>query len=154
MSLRLHAIGSLALAGALALAVSATAGTAEYKIEDDAIKASLTGKAGDAENGKKVFLNRKKGNCLACHVVSSLKDQPYHGEVGPTLDGTASRWSEGELRLRIVNPKALNEDTIMPSFYKKDGFHRVLKKFKGKSVISAQEVEDVLAYIMTFKDAE
>ena len=154
MSLRLHAIGSFAFAGALALAVTATAGTAEYKIEDDAIKASLTGKAGDPANGKKIFLNRKKGNCLACHAVSSLKDHPYHGEVGPPLDGTASRWSEGELRLRIVNPKAVNEDTIMPSFYRKDGYHRVLKKFKGKSVISAQDVEDVLAYIMTFKDAE
>ena len=154
MSLRLHAIGSFALAGALALAVSATAGTVEYKIEDEAINASLTGKPGDPANGKKVFLNRKKGNCLACHVVSSLKDQPYHGEVGPPLDGTASRWSEGELRLRIVNPKVVNEETIMPAFYRTDGFHRVLKNFKGKTVISAQEVEDVLAYIMTFKDAE
>ena len=107
MSLRLHAIGSLALASALALAVSATAGTVEYKVEDEAINASLTGKPGDPVNGKKVFLNRKKGNCLACHVVSSLADQPFHGEVGPPLDGTASRWSEGEIRLRIVNPDRL-----------------------------------------------
>ena len=152
MSLRLHAIGSLALASALTLAVSATAGTVEYKIEDDAIKTSLTGKPGDPANGKKAFLNRKKGNCLACHVVSSLKDQPFHGEVGPPLDGAASRWSEGEIRLRIVNPKVLNEDTIMPSFYKSDGFHRVLKKFKGKTVISAQEVEDIVAYVMTLKE--
>lgn len=152
--MRLSALGVLAVGGALTLATVAGAETVAYKIEDDAIKASLTGKAGDPGNGKKVFLNRRKGNCLACHVVSSLKDQPYHGEVGPPLDGTASRWSEGELRLRIVNPKALNEDTIMPSFYRADGFHRVLKKFKGKTVISAQEVEDVLAYIMTFKDAE
>ncbi|MEM7425932.1 MAG: sulfur oxidation c-type cytochrome SoxX [Pseudomonadota bacterium] len=152
--MRLSALAALAFGGALALATTVGAETVKYKVDDEAIKASLTGKAGDPANGKKVFLNRKKGNCLACHVVSSLKDQPFHGEVGPPLDGTASRWSEGELRLRIVNPKLLNEDTIMPSFYKTDGFHRVLKKFKGKSVISAQEVEDVLAYIMTFKDSE
>ena len=150
MNIRRIAVGVFALA---TVAASATlTGAAEYKIEDEAIKASLTGKAGDPANGKKVFLNRKKGNCLACHVVSSLKDQPFHGQVGPPLDGTASRWSEGEIRLRIVNAKALNEDTIMPAFYRTDGFHRVLKKFKDKSVLNAQEVEDVLAYVMTMKE--
>ena len=153
MNTRRIALGVFAFTGLLAFAASATlSGAAEYKIEDEAIKASLTGKAGDAANGKKVFLNRKKGNCLACHVVSSLKDQPFHGEVGPPLDGTASRWSEGELRLRIVNAKALNEDTIMPAFHHAKGFHRVLKKFKDKTLLSAQEVEDVLAYVMTMKE--
>ncbi len=153
MNTRRIAKGAFALAGLVAFAASATlSGAAEYKVEDEAIKASLTGKAGDAGNGKKVFLNRKKGNCLACHVVSSLKDQPFHGQVGPPLDGTASRWSEGELRLRIVNSKLVNEDTIMPAFHRSDGLHRVLKKFKGKPVLSAQEVEDVLAYVMTMKE--
>ncbi len=87
-------------------------------------------------------------------MVSSLKDQPFHGKIGPPLDGTAGRWSEGELRLRIVNPKLVNEKTIMPAFYRNEGFTRVLKKFKGKSVLSAQEVEDVLAYVMTMKEQE
>jgi len=153
MNTRRIAMGAFALAGLVAFAASATlSGAAEYKVEDEAIKASLTGQAGDAGNGKKVFLNRKKGNCLACHVVASLKDQPFHGQVGPPLDGTASRWSEGELRLRIVNSKLVNEDTIMPAFHRSDGLHRVLKKFKGKPVLSAQEVEDVLAYVMTMKE--
>ncbi len=153
MNTRRIALGGFALAGLVAFAASATlSGAAEYKVEDEAIKASLTGQAGNVDNGKKVFLNRKKGNCLACHVVSSLKDQPFHGEVGPPLDGAASRWSEGELRLRIVNSKLLNEDTIMPAFHRADGLHRVLKKFKGKTMLSAQEVEDVLAYVMTMKE--
>ncbi len=153
MSARRIALGAFALAGLVAFAASATiSGAAEYKVEDEAIKASLTGTPGNPDKGKKVFLNRKKGNCLACHVVSSLKDQPFHGEVGPPLDGTASRWSEGELRLRIVNAKALNEDTIMPAFYRTKDLHRVLKKFKGKPMLSAQEVEDVLAYVMTMKE--
>ena len=123
----------------------------KYKIEDDAIKASLTGKAGDVAKGRKLATNRKKGNCLACHVVSDLKEQQFHGKIAPPLDGAADRYSEGELRLRLVNPKTANEDTIMPSFYEAASLHRVMKKFKGKTILSAQEVEDVLAYVMTLK---
>lgn len=149
-----YTLWAVALVGALSMvAGSLSADTVEYKIVDgESIPASLTGKAGDPVNGKKVFLNRKKGNCLACHVVSELKDQPFHGEVGPPLDGTSDRWSEGEIRLRIVNPKVVNEDTIMPAFYRNDGLHRVLKKFQGKTMLSAQEIEDVLAYVMTIKE--
>ena len=112
-----------ALVGTLSLvANSLSAETMKYKVVDgEAIPVSLTGQAGDAAKGKKVFLNRKKGNCLACHVVSELKDEPFHGEVGPPLDGAAERWSEGEIRLRIVNPKIVNKDTIMPSFYRTEG---------------------------------
>jgi sulfur-oxidizing protein SoxX len=154
MKMRRRACGSIALAGVLTLAVSAAwADTVKYEIVDGtAIAASLTGQAGDAANGKMVFLDRKKGNCLACHVVSSLSDQPFHGEVGPPLDGIADRMSPEELRLRVVNPKVVNEDTIMPAFYRTDGFERVLKEFEGKSILSAQEVEDVLAYLQTMKE--
>lgn len=122
-----------------------------YKVEDDAIKASLTGKAGDAAKGRKLAVNRKKGNCLACHAISDLKGQPFHGDVGPSLDGVAGNYDEGELRLRIVDAKALNDDSIMPSFYKVKGLHRLRKKFKGKTVLSAGEVEDIVAYLLTLK---
>ena len=148
---------ALATAGVLAL-VSATASQpslagsmVKYKITDGAIKASLTGKKGDPAAGKKLAINRKKGNCLACHVISDLKGQLFHGNIGPSLDHVAGRYSEGELRLRLVNPKKENEDTIMPAFYVADGFTRVKKKFQGKTILSAQEVEDVLAYLMTLK---
>ncbi len=142
------------------LAIAATVGVQSafadshiknYKIVDDAIKASLTGKAGDAAVGRKLAFNRKKGNCLACHVITDLKEQPFHGNVGPTLDGVAGRYSEGELRLRVVDATKLNEDTIMPPFYRVNDLNRVNKKFKGKTVLSAQEVEDVIAYVMTLK---
>ncbi len=154
MKVRRNAFGSIALAGALSLAAGAAmADIVQYKVVDgEAILASLTGQAGDAANGKKVFLNRKKGNCLACHVVTSLSDQPFHGNVGPPLDGIASRMSEGEMRLRLVNPKVVNEASIMPAFYRTEGFERVLKDFQGKSILSAQEVEDVLAYLQTMKE--
>jgi len=123
---------------------------AKFMIKDDAIAKSLTGKPGNAANGRKLAINRKKGNCLACHKMP-VPEQPFHGDVGPDLKDVASRLSEGEVRLRLVNPKMLNPDTIMPAFYRKDGFVRVLKKFKGKTMLSAAEVEDVVAYTMTLK---
>ncbi len=116
----------------------------------DRIDLSLTGQVGDPANGRKIAINRKLGNCLACHVLP-IPEQPFHGEVGPDLSGVGGNLSEGEIRLRIVNPKVVNPDTIMPAFYRNDGFERVLKKFQGKTMLSAQQVEDVVAYMMTLK---
>ncbi len=117
-----------------------------------AIEKSLTGKAGDAAKGKKLAINRKKGNCLACHVVTVLKDVPYHGEVAPTLDGVAGRYKPGQLRMMIVDQKKYFPDTIMPAMYRNTGLHRVQKKWQGKTILTAQEVEDVLAFLLTLKD--
>jgi len=142
-----------AIGGTLALFLSSpasAAGLVEYQINNDAIATSLTGKVGDPVNGKKLAINRKKGNCLACHSMPIPK-QAFHGNIGPSLKGISNRYSEGELRLRIVNPKVLNSETIMPAFYKADGFNRVMKKFAGKTIISAQEVEDIVAYLMMLK---
>lgn len=119
--------------------------------DGNSIPTSLTGQPGDPENGKKVAIHRKKGNCLACHAMP-IPEQPFHGEVGPDLAGVGSRYSAGELRLRIVNPKLANPDTIMPAFYRTDGLHRVMAKFEGKTMLSAQEVEDVVAYLLTLKE--
>lgn len=139
----------------MALASAATSGAQaemmKYMVKGGtSIPESLTGKPGDPKNGRKVAISRKKGNCLACHVLP-IPEQPFHGMVGPDLKGVAGRMKEGELRLRVVNPKVVNSDTIMPSFYKAEGLHMVLKKFKGKTILSAQEVEDVIAYLMTLK---
>jgi len=146
------AAGILAIAATVGIqSALADSHIVKIKIEDDAVKASLTGKAGDAAVGRKVATSRKKGNCLACHVITDLKEQPFHGNVGPPLDGVAGRYSEAEIRLRIIDATVLNENTLMPPFYKVDGLTRVNKKFKNKTVLSAQEVEDVLAYVMTLK---
>lgn len=126
-------------------------GGAAVEIASSGIAKSLTGKPGDAANGEKVFLNRKQGNCLACHQVTALSKHPFHGEIGPSLDGVADRYSEAELRQQVVDPKTINPDTIMPSFFKKDGLHRVRKKFQGKTLLSAEQVEDIVAYLKTFK---
>ncbi len=114
------------------------------------IDESLTGQPGDPANGRELAINRKQGNCLACHVLP-IPEQPFHGDVGPDLSEVGGTLSEGEIRLQVVNPKVLNPDTIMPAFYRNDGFERVLKKFQGKTVLSAQQVEDVVAYLMTLK---
>jgi len=147
----------LGVAGLLAAFafVSGNAGAEELvKIsikDNNSIPQSLTGQPGDPANGRKVAINRKKGNCLACHVMP-IPDQPYHGKVGPDLTGIGSRYDAAELRLRVVNPKVVNPDTIMPAFYRNDGLHRVLKGFDGTTILSAQEVEDVVAYLATLKE--
>ena len=120
--------------------------------ENGEVELALTGVAGDAASGRKLFMNRKKGNCLACHVNSEMAEQTFHGEVGPELDGVANRWGSAELRGILVNSKNMFEGTIMPAFFKDSGYNRILKKFDGKTILSAQEVEDLLAYVMTLRE--
>lgn len=146
-------MAAVALGAATLTPVSAAAEElVSYKIADGtSIPQSLTGKPGDPEKGRAVAIHRQKGNCLACHTLP-VPEQPFHGEVGPDLNGVASRLSEGEIRLRIVNPKYFNPGTIMPAFYKTDGLHRVAKKWQGKPMLTAEEIEDVVAYLMTLKE--
>lgn len=146
------AIGAvLALLGSQADAAPVKPG--EVNIVDGKLAQSLTGQAGDAEKGREWFMGRKLGNCLACHQNSDLKKQPYHGEVGPSLDGVGSRWDESQLRAIVVNSKkALNPETIMPAFYRNSGLNRVAEKFQGKTILTAQQIEDVVAYLKTLKE--
>lgn len=116
------------------------------------VEASLTGVPGDPAAGREVFINRGLGNCLACHENSDLADQPFHGEVGPVLDGVGDRWSEADLRGIIVNAKNVFPDTIMPAFYVNEGFIRPREASIGLSILSAQQVEDVVAYLMTLQE--
>ena len=127
-----------------------------------AINKSLTGKAGDPKNGLKTMVHRRQGNCIACHKVTKIRElaKPgdlkafkkygFQGEVGPSLDGLADRYTEGEIRMMVVDPKANFPETLMPSFHKL-GKVRVHKDCVGKVVMTAQKVEDVVAYLMTLK---
>jgi L-cysteine S-thiosulfotransferase len=139
------------IAASVGMTFAASAEVVAYQIVDDGIPKSLTGKAGDAKAGRKVAYNRKTGNCLACHKLP-IPEQQFHGEVGPDLKGVASRYSEAEIRLRVVDSKKMNSDTIMPAFYRDTGFTRLQKKWVGKSILKAQEVEDLVAYLMTLKE--
>lgn len=142
------ALLGLAVSGAIALGAQ-TASAEMYKVVDGTIPMSLSGKAGDAANGRKIAIHRKKGNCLACHVMP-IPEQQFHGQIGPELNGVADRLNEAELRAMVVDSKIANDDSIMPSMHvvkTKD----VAKKFVGKTILSAQDVEDVVAYLLTLK---
>lgn len=125
--------------------------------EDGSVEQSLTGTPGDSANGRTVMGDRGQGNCVACHQVTEMADVPWHGEIGPSLDGAGDRWSEAQLRGIVTNAKHTFEGTMMPSFYKVDGFIRPGDDYTGKAakevkpILDAQQVEDVVAYLMTLK---
>ena len=137
-----------AVAGTFAVSAQ-SADMADITIVDGTIPKSITGVAGDPAAGKKAAINKKKGNCLACHVMP-IPEEQFHGKTGPDLNGIGSRQSEAELRMRLVDSKVIAPDTMMPSFYK-TGQHRVLPAFEGKTILEAQEVEDIVAYLLTLK---
>ncbi|MGB8814269.1 MAG: sulfur oxidation c-type cytochrome SoxX [Paracoccaceae bacterium] len=139
-------------------AFSETAPTA-VAFDAGAIATSLSGAPGNAEEGAKVMTTAALGNCVACHAVSAMPDVQFQGNIGPSLDGAASRWSEAQLRGMVVNAKMTFETTMMPAFYKVDGFIRPGAAYSGKApegdlppVLTAQQVEDVVAYLLTLKE--
>ncbi len=120
--------------------------------DNGGVPVSLTGVAGDPAAGQQAMINRKKGNCFACHVVSEMSDVPFHGLVGPALDGVADRYDEAFIRGLLVNAKHTFDGTIMPAMYVPSDLPRTMEKFKGKTILSAQEVEDVLSYLETLTE--
>lgn len=121
-----------------------------YEVVGDAIPQSLTGVPGDAARGRAIVASRQKGLCLLCHS-GPIPEERFQGNLAPPLDGAGSRWSEGQLRLRLVDSKRLNPASIMPAYYKTDGLTRVARAFEGRPVLSADEIEDVIAYLMTLR---
>lgn len=125
----------------------------DVTFEDMKVTASLTGAPGNPEEGAKAFANRGLGNCLACHALEALSKEQFHGDVAPSLDGVADRWSPEELRAIIVDAKQVfTEDTVMPGFYSLNVGINVRKDLVGKTVLTAQQVEDVVAYLATLKE--
>jgi len=122
-----------------------------YTVVGDAIEASLTGSAGDAGRGEKIVTDRQVGLCLLCHS-GPYREERFQGTMAPDLKGAGSRWSEGQLRLRIVDAARVNAATIMPPYYRMDGLVRVAPAFRGKTILTAEQIEDVVAYLMTLKD--
>jgi sulfur-oxidizing protein SoxX len=122
--------------------------------EDHAVTASLTGTPGNPEDGAKVLVNRSLGNCLACHTVAVLEKEQFHGDVAPPLDGVADRWTPEELRAIVVDAKQVfGEETVMPGFYSLHVGINVRKDLVGKTILTAQQVEDVVAFLSTLTDA-
>lgn len=135
---------------AFALTVAAPAAMAQ-EIVGDAIPKSLTGQPGDAVRGRAIVANRSVGLCLLCHS-GPIAEERFQGDLAPSLAGAGTRWSAGQLRLRIVDGSRLNADTIMPPYYRTTGLQRVARNFDGKTILTAAQVEDVVAYLVTLKD--
>lgn len=121
-----------------------------YQVVGNAIPASLTGERGDPVRGRAIVVKRES-TCLLCHS-GPFPEERFQGDLSPNLKGTGSRWSEGELRLRTVDASRLNPATIMPSFYRVDGLSRVAPAWRGKPILTAEQIEDVVAFLTTLRD--
>ena len=134
----------------VALSVAA-APQPRYTIVGDAIPAPLATMPGDPARGRAIIVNRQLGLCLLCHS-GPFPEEKLQGTLAPSLAGAGARSSVGQLRLRIVDAGHLNPDTIMPSYYRTEGLTRVAPAFAGKSVLSAEQIEDVVAFLAKLHD--
>lgn len=131
-------------------ALAACAGTSlPYIVSGDAIREPLTLQAGDAQRGHQVVTGRD-ANCLLCHSIPD-PSQRFMGNVAPALSGVASRLTPGQIRLRVVDPTRLKPDVAMPAYYRTRGLDHVMEQYRGKPVLTAQQIEDVVAYLSTLR---
>jgi L-cysteine S-thiosulfotransferase len=130
------------------VAVCCTVGVASGQ---DAIPQSFTGAKGDPARGRAIVANRQVGLCLLCHS-GPFPEERFQGNLAPDLKGVGKRWSEGQLRLRIVDSSRINPATIMPAYHRTEGLVRVAPAWRSKTILSAEQIEDVVAFLMTLKD--
>lgn len=121
-------------------------------IVGDAIPESLTGTPGDSERGRTIVADRTRGLCLLCHA-GPFPEERFQGNLAPDLTGVGGRLSAGQLRLRLVDGRVLNPETIMPSYYTLAGLARVGRAWQGRPILSATEIEDVVAFLATLGEA-
>ena len=133
---------------AVLVAVAALAGVAHAQ---DSIPQSLTGAKGDPARGRAIVASRQVGLCLLCHS-GPFPEERFQGELAPDLRGAGSRWTEGQLRLRIADSSRISPATIMPAYHRTEGLTRVAPAFRGKPILSAEQIEDVVAYLTTLKN--
>lgn len=154
-----HALFGLSALLAASTAFAETVKPTDVIFTDGAVDVSLSGVAGDPAAGAEI-MNKGAGNCIACHQISALSHLAFHGEIGPPLDGVADRWSVAELRGIVANAKVMFEDSMMPSFYKTEGFVRLGDAYTGDAhgdgevqpLLTAQQIEDVVAFLVTLKE--
>jgi sulfur-oxidizing protein SoxX len=143
-----------ALVGAAASLLAAAGGEEllqPYTIVGNAIPVPLTGTSGDPVGGRAIVLDRRLGACLLCHT-GPFPEERFQGTLAPDLSGAGRRWSAGQLRLRLVDATRLNPETIMPPYYRVDGLTRVGSSWAGKPMLTAVQIEDVVAFLSTLRD--
>jgi sulfur-oxidizing protein SoxX len=124
--------------------------SAALQAADDAIERPLTDQPGDAARGRAIVANRQLGLCLLCHTAP-IPEERFQGNLAPDLAGAGARWSEAQLRLRLVDSRRVNPQTIMPPYYRSEGLARVGAPWQGKTVLAAQQIEDVVAYLRSLQ---
>ena len=141
----------VALLAGLATAARAEVAPSAVEVVGDAIPRPLTDTPGDAARGRAIVANRSVGLCLLCHG-GPFPEERFQGTLSPSLAGAGARLSPGQLRLRLVDGARLNPDTIMPSYYRTSGLQRVARAFEDKTILTAQQIEDVVAWLATLKE--
>jgi sulfur-oxidizing protein SoxX len=131
-------------------AMAQPAAIVAYRIVGDAIPAPLTSTSGDAARGRAIVTSRQVGLCLLCHS-GPFPEEHLQGTIGTSLAGAGARWSEGQLRLRVVDSRRVNPASPMPSYHRIDGLSAVAAAYRGKPVLDAQQVEDVVALLRTLR---
>ena len=131
------------------LAVCASAQA--YDVVGDGIPQPLTATPGDAARGRTIVASRQTGLCLLCHSAP-IAEERFQGNLATDLAGAGTRWSEAQLRLRLVDARRLNPESIMPAYYRVEGLQRVGEAWQGRTVLSAQQIEDVVAWLRTLRD--
>lgn len=134
----------------LLLAWVAVAGPAAAAGPAPELPAPLTATPGDAARGRLIVADRQRGLCLLCHSAP-MPEERFQGDLAPSLAGAGSRWSAAELRLRLLEPRRLNPESIMPSYQRTDGLQHVGAAWRGKPLLDAQQVEDVVAFLQTLR---
>jgi sulfur-oxidizing protein SoxX len=141
-----------ALLAGPATVVSAQPAALPIAVAGDGIPAPLPGAAaGDAARGRAIVANRQVGLCLLCHT-GPIPEERFQGNLAPDLQGAGQRWSTAQLRLRIVDASRFNPATIMPAYYKTEGLSHVAASYKEKTILTAQQIEDVVAWLQTLKE--
>jgi sulfur-oxidizing protein SoxX len=131
--------------------VAAEEAYVSWNMREYAIEEPLAGLKGDAVRGMAIARDRRRGNCLACHRMP-IPEEDFQGTIGPPLQDVGLRLTEGQIRLRIVDQKQINPMSIMPGFYRNPKYYnRVADEYEGKTPLSPQEVEDLVAYLVTLK---
>ena len=136
------------LLGAAAGFAAAALAQAGFESVGDAITKPLAAEPGDAARGRSIVVNRDQGGCTLCHEVPG---ETRFGNVAPPLAGVGAKLSVGQLRLRVADSSRFNPDIPMPAYYRTEGLRQVAAAYRGKPVLSAQQVEDVVAYLATLK---
>jgi sulfur-oxidizing protein SoxX len=121
-----------------------------FKVVGDGIPESLSGLPGDPARGRKLVASRQPGLCLLCHS-GPFFEEPFQGNLAPDLTGSGARWSVAQLRLRLVDSRRVHPDSIMPAYYRTEGLTNVAAAWQGQPILSAQQIEDVVAFLATLK---